>query len=73
MITDLEKEDYVSFCGLRRPDADQGATFQRVKAKDVELGQGLRVIDVRPQVEFDITHLKGSISKSQRYQTEHQI
>ncbi|PWZ02222.1 hypothetical protein BCV70DRAFT_156991 [Testicularia cyperi] len=63
MITDLEREDYVSFCGLVRSaeqSSSSGAASTRTPAGSFD--SSATVVDVRPAIEFGITKLDGSIN-----------
>ncbi|KAN0061783.1 hypothetical protein ACQY0O_005776 [Thecaphora frezii] len=65
MIADLEKEDYVSFCGLiSSPQAEDGRRANpRITVDELEASMATRLlIDVRPPVEFGITKIDGSIN-----------
>ncbi|SPO25529.1 related to molybdenum cofactor biosynthetic protein [Ustilago trichophora] len=59
MITDLETEDYVSFCGLNAPSSGDGS-FPRTAVASMD-AKAL-VVDVRPAVEYGITKLDGSLN-----------
>ncbi|KAI0078294.1 hypothetical protein K474DRAFT_1660503 [Panus rudis PR-1116 ss-1] len=67
----ISNTDYVAFCGGARPDWEtQGLVVRdpqrRIRAADLheqlQSGAPLRIIDVRPPVEFGICHLPGSIN-----------
>ncbi|EPQ28651.1 uncharacterized protein PFL1_03954 [Pseudozyma flocculosa PF-1] len=64
MISDLQSEDYATFCHLNRPPMVDGqAGGPRVAVEELEKGAAKRLlIDVRPPVEFGITRIDGSIS-----------
>ncbi|SJX62957.1 related to molybdenum cofactor biosynthetic protein [Sporisorium reilianum f. sp. reilianum] len=57
MITDLEREDYVSFCGLNAPLAPSRVPRTAVAA----MQPNTLVVDVRPAVEYGIAKLDGSL------------
>ncbi|TKY85843.1 hypothetical protein EX895_005384 [Sporisorium graminicola] len=59
MITDLEQEDYASFCGLNVASATR-ADLPRTAVKSMQ--PNTLVIDVRPTVEFGIANLDGSMN-----------
>lgn len=59
MITNLETEDYVSFCGLNaQAEADGALPRTKVGSMDPKA----LVVDVRPTVEHGITKLDGSLN-----------
>lgn len=59
MITDLEQEDYASFCGLNAVPI-QGDELQRIAVSGMH--PRALVVDVRPKVEFGITRLDRSLN-----------
>ncbi|KAJ1032921.1 hypothetical protein NDA16_000200 [Ustilago loliicola] len=59
MITNLETEDYVAFCGLNAPPTTDGS-LPRTKVASMDLKA--LVVDVRPTVEYGITKLDGSLN-----------
>lgn len=59
MISDLETEDYVSFCGLNT-SASTGAAIARTAAGS--MAPSALVVDVRPAIEYGITKLDGSLN-----------
>ncbi len=59
MITDLESEDYISFCGLNTSlGSEAGLPRTAVSAMQAKS----LIVDVRPTVEFAITKLDGSLN-----------
>ncbi|GAC93467.1 hypothetical protein PHSY_001032 [Pseudozyma hubeiensis SY62] len=59
MISNLETEDYVSFCGLNGPPSN-GAAIARTAAGS--MAPSALIVDVRPAVEYGITKLDGSLN-----------
>ncbi|UZJ57266.1 hypothetical protein CBS101457_006586 [Exobasidium rhododendri] len=57
---DLSSEDYVAFCGIARLPT-QTSNNRQVDVHAKEERQGL-LVDVRPQVEYEITHLVPSVN-----------
>uniref|UniRef100_V5EKL3 Rhodanese domain-containing protein n=1 Tax=Kalmanozyma brasiliensis (strain GHG001) TaxID=1365824 RepID=V5EKL3_KALBG len=57
MIRDLESEDYVSFCGLTPTPAEKEGPRTQAAAMQPAL-----IVDVRPEIEFGIAKLDGSIN-----------
>ncbi|SNX84456.1 related to molybdenum cofactor biosynthetic protein [Melanopsichium pennsylvanicum] len=59
MITNLEIEDYVSFCGL---NATAGGDGDLRRTDVTSMDPKALVVDVRPTVEYGITKLDGSLN-----------
>ncbi|KAK7678518.1 hypothetical protein QCA50_018390, partial [Cerrena zonata] len=70
-IGSISELDYVAFCGGQRPDwvskgMEMGTPGSRIHAQDLDESlkseTRVRIIDVRPPVEFGICHLPNSIN-----------
>ncbi len=59
MITDLETEDYVSFCGL---NVSSGSDASLPRTAVSSMDATALVVDVRPTIEYGITKLDGSLN-----------
>lgn len=59
MITNLETEDYASFCGLNAPSSAEGS-LPRTRAKAMD--SKALIVDVRPTVEYGIAKLDDSLN-----------
>ncbi|CDR99713.1 related to molybdenum cofactor biosynthetic protein [Sporisorium scitamineum] len=58
MITDLEREDYTTFCGLNVP---LGTSGELPRTAVSSMQPSALVVDVRPTVEYGIAKLDGSL------------
>ncbi|KAJ9479036.1 Adenylyltransferase and sulfurtransferase UBA4 [Pseudozyma hubeiensis] len=59
VISDLETEDYVSFCGLSTPASNRAAVARTAAGS---MTPSALIVDVRPAVEYGITKLDGSLN-----------